>query len=90
MRVMMSFYSMLGVAVVAVLREPRWSAWRIGLIGVIAWHALVLVAAMLRQADFKNGLSHGWWFPFEIILLLAAAITFVIMEMRAAKPVTAR
>lgn len=49
MRVMVAFYSMLGVAVIAVLREPRWSAWRIGLIGVIAWHALVLLAAFLRQ-----------------------------------------
>jgi hypothetical protein len=72
-----------------VLREPRWSAWRVGLIGVIAWHALVLIAAILRQSDFKNGLFHGWWFPFEMILLLATAITFVIMEARVAKSSTA-
>jgi hypothetical protein len=85
MRVMMSFYSMLGVAVIAVLREPRWSAWRIGLIGVIVWHALVLIAAILRQADFKNGLFYGWWFPFEVSLLLAAVFTFIIMETRVAK-----
>jgi hypothetical protein len=83
MRVMMAFYSMLGVAVIAVLRERRWSAWRIGLIGVIAWHALVLLAAFLRQADFKAGMFAGWWFPFESVVLLAAVITFAIMEMRA-------
>jgi hypothetical protein len=85
MRVMMAFYSMLGVAVIAVLREPRWSAWRIGLIGVIVWHALILLAAFLRQADFKNGLFQGWWFPFEGILLLGAVITFFIMETRVAE-----
>jgi len=48
MRVIVSFYSMLGVAVIVVFREPRWSAWRIGLIGVIAWHALTVLAAFLR------------------------------------------
>jgi len=85
MRVIVSFYSMLGVAVIAVFGESRWSAWRIGLIGIIVWHALTIVAALLRQGDFKAGLFHGWWFPFEIILLLAAAVTFVIMELRATR-----
>ena len=85
MRVLMAFYSMLGVAVLVVLREPRWSAWRIGLFGVIAWHALVLVAACLRQGDFKGGLFHGWWFPFEAMLLAAAVITLFVMELRAAR-----
>src|SRR6266576_3952463 len=66
MRVIVSFYSMLGVAVFAVVREPRWSAWRVGAIGVIVWHALILVAALRRQGDFKGGLFHGWWFPFEL------------------------
>jgi hypothetical protein len=82
MRVMMAFYSMLGVAVIAVLREPRWSAWRVGLIGVIAWHALVLLAAFLRQGDFKSGLFDGWWFWFEVIVLAAAAGTFFFMQTR--------
>ena len=85
MRVIVSFYSMLGVAVIAVFREPRWSSWRIGLIGVIIWHALTIVAAFLRQGDFKNGLFHGWWFLYEAFLLLAAALTFVIMETRVAR-----
>jgi hypothetical protein len=88
MRVIVSFYSMLGVAVIAVVREPRWSAWRIGLIGVIVWHALTILAALTRQGDFKPGLFHGWWFPFELILLLAAATTFLLMEMRARKSTT--
>ena len=90
MRVIVSFYSMLGVAVIAVFREPRWSAWRVGLIGVLVWHSLVLVGALLRQADFKAGLFQGWWLPFELILLLAAVITFLIMEMRVTRSTTSR
>jgi hypothetical protein len=90
MRVLMSFYSMLGVAVLTVLREPRWSAWRIGLVGVIIWHALAINAAFLRQGDFKGGLFHGWWFPFEVALVIAAAITFIIMESRAARAISSR
>lgn len=89
MRVMMSFYSMLGVAVFSVVREPRWSAWRIGVIGVIVWHALVITAAFLRQQDFKGALFQGWWFPFESLLLASAVLTFVVMEFRATKGRTA-
>src|SRR5205809_2404019 len=82
MRVMMGFYSMLGVAVITVLREPRWSAWRFGLIGVIVWHALIIVAALLRQKDFLHGLFYHSWFLFEIVVLAASTITFGLMEAR--------
>jgi hypothetical protein len=85
MRVIVSFYSMLGVAVIAVFREARWSAWRIGLIGVIVWHALTILGALTRQGDFQDGLFHGWWFWFEIILLIAVTVTFGSMEARARK-----
>lgn len=90
MRVMISFYSMLGVAVIAVLREPRWSAWRVGAIGVIVWHSLILLAAFLRQPDFKGGLFYSWWLPFEETLLFGAVLTFALMELRAARSTTAR
>ena len=82
MRVMMSFYSMLGVAVLAVLREPRWSAWRIGLIGVIVWHTLVIVGALLRQQDFPHGLFNQPWFFFELAVLAGTVVTFAFMETR--------
>ena len=82
MRVMVSFYSMLGVAVIAVLREPRWSAWRIGAIGVTTWHALVVIAAFLRQGDFKVPLFQTPWFWCELILVIASIVTFLIMESR--------
>jgi hypothetical protein len=88
MRVIVSFYSMLGVAVIAVFREARWSAWRIGLIGVLVWHTLIILAAFLRQGDFKAGLFRGWWFPFEIVLLAAAGITFFILQSRVARSQT--
>src|SRR4051812_17809788 len=81
MRVIVSFYSMLGVAVITVFREWRWSAWRIGLIGVICWHVLVLVAAFIRAKDFPNGI-YGPWFWFEVVVLLAAAGTFLLIESR--------
>jgi len=82
MRVMVSFYSMLGVAVLAVLREPRWSAWRIGAIGVTTWHLLVVIGAFLRQGDFKQPLLQTAWFWFEAVLVLGALITFLVMELQ--------
>jgi hypothetical protein len=85
MRVMASFYSMLGVAVLAVLRESRWSAWRVGAIGVTTWHALVVLAALLRQGDFKTPLFHTPWFWFELLLVIGALVTFLAMESRRQK-----
>jgi hypothetical protein len=85
MRVMASFYSMLGVAVLAVLRESRWSAWRVGAIGVTTWHALVVLAAPLRQGDFKTPLFHTPWFWFELLLVIGALVTFLAMESRRQK-----
>ena len=82
MRVMVSFYSMLGVAVIVVFREPRWSAWRIGAIGVTTWHALVVMAALLRQGDFKRPLFQTPWFWFEALLVVGTIVTFAAMESR--------
>jgi hypothetical protein len=85
MRVIAAFYSMLGVAVFTVLRETRWSAWRIGAIGVTVWHALIVVAALFRKQDFSTQLVGHWWFSFEVALLAGVAFTFVLMELRASK-----
>ena len=87
MRVMAAFYSMLGVAVIAVFREPRWSAWRIGLIGVIAWHSLVVLAAFLRANDFLHGIA-GWWLWFELAVLVGTISTFLVMQSRATRSIT--
>jgi hypothetical protein len=80
LRVMVSFYSMLGVAVFTVQREPRWSAWRAGAWGVLTWHALVLVAAGLRRQDFLPGSLHLGWFAFEAALVLGTLATILYME----------
>src|SRR5207302_7992607 len=88
MRVIVSFYSMLGVAVIAVFREPRWSAWRIGLIGVIVWHALTIVAALLRQQDFPRGLFNQPWFFFELAVLAGTVLTFAFIEAQRSRPKT--
>jgi len=49
---------------------------------LIVWHALIIVAALLRQKDFLHGLFYHSWFLFEIIVLAASAITFGLMEAR--------
>jgi hypothetical protein len=81
-RVMVSFYSILGVAPLTVVREPRWSAWRIGLGGIILWHALLLIAALRRSMDFKFAPTQTPWFWFECGFLAVVVSMFVIMESR--------
>jgi hypothetical protein len=85
MRVIAAFYSMLGVAVITVQNEARWSAWRVGAIGVVVWHALVLLAAGVRAQDFTPGGPRTAWLWSEAALLLGSVATLVIMELRRAR-----
>jgi hypothetical protein len=81
-RVMASFYALLGVAPLTVVGEPRWSAWRLGLSGIILWHALLLVAALRRSADFFTPPSSTPWFWLECAFLIVVLIMYVAMESR--------
>ena len=78
-RVVVSFYALLGAAPLTVLMEPRWSAWRVGVVGMAVWHVLLLAAAFRCRADFTGGLV-GWWLVCEVTLLVAIAATYVYME----------
>jgi hypothetical protein len=82
MRVIVSFYSMLGVAVLTVQNEPRWSAWRIGALGVVTWHALILIAALALREDLVPGTARTVWLACEAGLLLGSLGTLVFMEWR--------
>lgn len=81
-RVMISFYAILGVAPLTVVRESRWSAWRIGLAGIILWHALLIMAALRRSVDFTIAPARTPWFWVECAFLSVVVVMFVIMESR--------
>ena len=81
-RVMVSFYAILGVAPLTVMGEPRWSAWRLGMSGILLWHALLLVAALRRSADFTVAPASTPWFWAECTFLAVAVIMFVFIESR--------
>jgi hypothetical protein len=81
-RVMVSFYAMLGVAPLTVVGESRWSAWRLGLAGIILWHALLIVAALRRSADFSIAPTSTPWFWLECGFLAVVGIMFVVMDAR--------
>lgn len=81
-RVLVSFYAILGVAPLTVLGESRWSAWRVGLGGIILWHALLILAALRRSADFPIAPAETVWFWIEVGFLAVVVIMFVVMESR--------
>ncbi len=81
-RVTISFYALLGVAPLTVVGEPRWSAWRLGLGGILLWHALLLIAALRRREDFTTPPPDTAWFWLECGFLAVALVTFAAMESR--------
>jgi hypothetical protein len=85
-RVVTGFYAILGAAPLSVVFERRWSAWRTGAIGMMVWHALLLVAALRRAQDFTAPPASTLWFRAEVVVLVATALTFVVMEARRRTP----
>ena len=81
-RVLISFYALLGVAPLTVAGERRWSAWRLGLGGIILWHALLIIAALRRSVDFTVPPTSTPWFWLECGFVGAAVLMFGIMESR--------
>lgn len=81
-RVTISFYALLGVAPLTVVGESRWSAWRLGLAGILLWHALLILAALRRSMDFTVPPPTTAWFWLECGFLAVAVLMFVVMESR--------
>jgi hypothetical protein len=84
-RVVASFYAILGAAPLSVVLERRWSAWRVGAIGMLLWHALLLIAAARRAGDFNVPVPANAWFAIECGLVVATAGTLLAMEARVAR-----
>jgi hypothetical protein len=66
MRVLCGWSSLLGVGGLILYVEPRWSARRYGMQSIGLWHALMILACLLRRGDFKDGSLLN---PFFIIVV---------------------
>ncbi len=67
-RLLGGWFALLGVGGLTIGRESRWSAWNIGMVSIGSWHALVLLAAILRPADFYGGALN--WYTILVALAL--------------------
>jgi uncharacterized membrane protein len=78
-RVMSGWFALLGVGGIVISRDRRWSAWTVGLQAIGLWHALVVIAALLNPADFRNGLWN-WYLVSVILVLIGMAALAIWME----------
>ena len=76
---MSGWFSLLGVGGIVISRDPRWSAWTVGLQSIGLWHVLVVVAAFVRTADFPNGLVN-WYLASVIAVLIGMVVLYLVME----------
>ncbi len=77
-RTMAGWLAIMGVGSVAVSRDQRWSAWKVGVESIILWQALVLLAAVLNPGDFANPLN--WYVVATTGGLIGAVVIYIIME----------
>lgn len=75
-RILSGWFFLLAVGGLAIGRETRWSAWRIGLVSIGLWHALVLLAAVLNPADFAGGVVN--WYTVLVALGLVGMVGLVL------------
>jgi hypothetical protein len=78
-RIMAGWFALLAVGGLTIGRETRWSGWRVGLISIGLWHALILVAAGINSADFLRGPIN--WYTILVFLSVVGMVgLFVAME----------
>ncbi len=87
-RIMGGWLALLGTGGVAIGRESRWSAWRVGLGSIGLWHALVLLGAALSPGDFTQGYPFNWYLISVAVVLLGMAGLFIYMETSRSKQKT--
>ena len=78
-RVLSGWFALLGVGGIVIARDPRWSAWRVGLQSIGLWHILVVIGALFNQADFFNGLLN-WYLISVTLVLIGMAVLYIQME----------
>lgn len=84
-RVLGGWFAFLGVGGLLMAREPRWSAWRIGLQSIGLWQALILLGAALNPADFSQG-PVNWYTIVVAVGLIAMIAGYVWVESRRRAP----
>jgi hypothetical protein len=80
-RVLSGWFGLLGIGGLVISRDPRWSAWRVGLQCIGLWHLLVLVASMFNAEEFTAGLAN-WYLASVAVVLVGMVGLFVVMERR--------
>lgn len=78
-RIMSGWFALLGVGGLVIANENRWSGWRVGLQSIGLWHLLVVVAAVIHQDDFTNGLFN-WYIVAVVLVLLGMMGLYLGME----------
>jgi hypothetical protein len=79
-RILSGWFSLLAVGGLTIGREIRWSAWKVGLVSIGLWHALILVAAILNPADFPGGVVN--WYTVLVALGLVGMVGLVLYMRR--------
>lgn len=78
-RIMSGWLALMGVGGVVISTDVRWSAWKVGLQSIGLWHLLVVIAAVIRRADFHNGLAN-WYLVSVLVVLLGMGVLYGMME----------
>jgi hypothetical protein len=83
-RILSGWFSLLAVGGLTIGRETRWSAWKVGLVSIGLWHALILLAAILNPADFPGGVVN--WYTVLVVLGLVGMLGLVLYMRRRPAP----
>ncbi|MEJ2413294.1 MAG: hypothetical protein P8Y34_09945 [Anaerolineales bacterium] len=83
-RVMCGWVALLGVGMLTLSTESRWSGWKVALESIMIWHLLVVVAIFLNTADFKASLAN-WYTGFVAAMMVVIAVFYPVMEIRRRK-----
>jgi hypothetical protein len=80
-RVLAGWQAVIGVSLLSLASDPRWTAWRAFLESLFLAHVFIFIAAAMKPGDFKVSPFNGYTIP-AAIFMIALAVYYAVMERR--------
>ena len=79
-RVFAGWFALMSAGGFVIGREPRWSAWKYGVISIFVWHLLIALGGLWNTADFGEAGYFNWYIVLVWAGLAGMAALYVRMS----------
>lgn len=79
-RVFAGWFALMSAGGFVIGREPRWSAWKYGVVSIFVWHLLIAIGGLWNTADFGEAGYFNWYILLVWVGLVGMAGLYIRMS----------